>query len=91
VSKQVDPPGADRIEVASPLDVIQPSAGTARDRERRGRFVVLHLCARVPHALQAALNQGVSTIVRHGEARFQRDWVAPEAALVYCSSKIRFL
>jgi hypothetical protein len=48
MAEQVHPPGADRIQVAVALMVIQPHAAAMADGNQRHGFVVLHLGARVP-------------------------------------------
>ncbi|MNC84768.1 hypothetical protein D3C83_03340 [compost metagenome] len=54
VPEEIHPPRADRIEVALALEVVEPAALRARDRNERQRFVLLHLGARVPHRAPAA-------------------------------------
>jgi hypothetical protein len=54
VAEQVDPPGADAVQVAPAFKVVQPHAFGARDGHGRLRLVQLHLRARVPHMAQAA-------------------------------------
>ena len=58
VAKQVDPPGADAVQVAAPLMVEQPGAFAVADGDQGYLFVVLHLGARVPDAGQAPCNPG---------------------------------
>jgi hypothetical protein len=57
VAKQIYPPRTDGIEVAAVVMVIQPRPLSTLDGHQGHGFVVLHLCAGVPHTLQAALNQ----------------------------------
>ena len=45
----------DRIEITPSVEVIQPRAIGARNRNERQRFVLLHLSARVPYRGKAAV------------------------------------
>jgi hypothetical protein len=54
VAKQVDPPGADGIEIAVAIAVIEPGARTTSDGDERQALVVFHLGAGVPYGTQAA-------------------------------------
>src|SRR5579864_8713836 len=54
VAEQVDPPGADGVEIATAFLIVEPRAGTARDRDERKAFVMFHLGAGVPDGTQAA-------------------------------------
>ena len=56
VAEQVDPPGADRVEITVPVGIDQPRAFAAKHRQRRKRFVNLHLGARVPHGREGAID-----------------------------------
>ena len=56
VAKHVDPPGADRVDVALAIEVLEPHAFATFDRYQRQLFVVLHLRARVPEHLQVTLH-----------------------------------
>ncbi|MNP49748.1 hypothetical protein D3C76_1439550 [compost metagenome] len=56
MAEDVDPPGADRIQVAPALEVFQPDAFAAADRNDRQAFVVFHLGAGVPEHVQVALH-----------------------------------
>ncbi len=60
VAEQVDPPGADRVQVALAGKVLEPHAlPAANGNERQLSLVVLHLGARVPHVRQIASDVGV--------------------------------
>jgi hypothetical protein len=54
VTKQVDPPGADGIEIAMTVAVIEPGAGAAGDGDERQALVMFHLGAGMPDGAQAA-------------------------------------
>jgi hypothetical protein len=54
VTEQVDPPGADRVQIAVVCAVVEPRALAARNRDERQAFMVLHLGAGVPDGTQAA-------------------------------------
>ncbi|MNF51297.1 hypothetical protein D3C84_326150 [compost metagenome] len=56
VAEHVDPPGADRIEVALAVEVLQPDAFAAADRDQRQLLVILHLRAGVPEHGKVALH-----------------------------------
>ncbi|MOA44328.1 hypothetical protein D3C78_1665940 [compost metagenome] len=58
VAKQVDPPGADAVEVTPAFEVMQPYAFGFGDGHEGLGFVLFHLCAGVPHMAQAALDHG---------------------------------
>ena len=66
VAEQVDPPGADRVEVAPAVGVDQPRPFGARDREQRLGFEPLHLRAGMPDRAAAALGQRVGSGHRGG-------------------------
>ncbi|MNV28823.1 hypothetical protein D3C71_1200260 [compost metagenome] len=70
VAEQVDPPGADAVQVALPIGAVEPRALGARNGHGRLGFVPLHLGAGVPDAGEAA---GHESVVRglHG----QTPWV----------------
>ena len=55
--EKIDPPGADRVEVAVAFEVIQPHSIAARDRYQWHLLMVLHLGAGMPHGAQAAGEQ----------------------------------
>jgi hypothetical protein len=61
VTKEVDPPRADPVQVTPAVEVIQPDTSGAGHRNQRQRFargcMLLHLGARVPDSRQAALEQ----------------------------------
>jgi hypothetical protein len=61
VAEQVDPPGADAVQVTPAIEVVQPDTVATGDRHQRQaldrRRVLLHLCAGVPDRSQAALQQ----------------------------------
>ena len=57
VAKQIDPPGADGVEVTLAVFVNQPHTLPAHDGQGRYLGGTLHLCAGVPNACQAACNQ----------------------------------
>ena len=54
VAEQVDPPGADAVEVAPALEVFEPYALAARDRHERQLLVILHLRAGMPDDCEIA-------------------------------------
>ncbi|MNV27987.1 hypothetical protein D3C71_1191580 [compost metagenome] len=56
VSEHIDPPGADRIEVAFAFEVFQPHAFPALDRDQRQLFVIFHLGAGMPQHGEIALH-----------------------------------
>src|SRR5262245_34203540 len=57
VPEEIDPPGADRIEDAAPLEIVEPDPFRAGDRQQGQSFVVPHLSARMPDRTQAALGE----------------------------------
>ena len=66
MAEQVDPPGADAVEIAPALEILQPDAFAARDRNERQPLVVLHLRAGMPDDGQVAGgNRGVRGCRRH--------------------------
>ena len=54
VAEQVDPPRADRVQIAPPVVVVEPGARAACDRHHRQPLVVLHLGAGVPDDFEIA-------------------------------------
>ena len=66
VAKQVDPPGADAVQVTLAVHAMQPHAFGPGNRNRRLRLVQLHLRAGVPHRFQAA---GGQVVGRSGEGQ----------------------
>src|SRR3990167_6564056 len=56
VAKHVDPPGADRVEVALAIEVLEPYAFAAFDRHQRQLLVVLHLRAGVAELCPVTLH-----------------------------------
>ena len=56
VAEHVDPPGTDRIQIAFAVEVLQPHAVAAPDRDQRQALVVFHLGARVPQHVEVALH-----------------------------------
>ncbi|MCY1174066.1 hypothetical protein D9M73_142520 [compost metagenome] len=54
--EHIDPPGADRIEVAFAFEVFQPHAFPAFDRDQRQLFVIFHLGAGMPQHGEIALH-----------------------------------
>jgi len=54
VTKQVDPPRADGIQIALPFRVIQPRPLRTRNRQQRLGFMAFHGGARVPDGSEAA-------------------------------------
>ena len=56
VAEQVHPPGADRVNVAVAVKVVEPDALAALERNQRQGFVVLHLGTGVPDGLQVTLD-----------------------------------
>ena len=57
VSEQIDPPGADRVQVAPAFEVVQPWSAAMRYGHHRQPFVQLHLGARMPDRAQCAGDQ----------------------------------
>ena len=67
VAEEVHPPGADAVEIAPPLEVVQPHALAALDRHQRQALVVLHLRARMPdHREVARRDRGIGRLRVHG-------------------------
>ena len=72
MAEQVDPPGADGIQVALALEVFQPHALAAADRnQRQVLLVILHLRAGMPDVREVARSQlgvgaGAGSKVSHG-------------------------
>ena len=58
VAEQVHPPGADGIEVALAVEILEPDAFAAPDRDQRQLLVVLHLRARMPDVREIARDVG---------------------------------
>ncbi len=57
VAEQIDPPGADRIQVALAGEILQPGSLTAADRDQgQVLLVILHLRAGVPDVREVARN-----------------------------------
>ncbi|MNZ24435.1 hypothetical protein D3C78_415830 [compost metagenome] len=56
MAEDVDPPGADGIEIALAFEVFQPHAFATLDRNQRQFFVVFHLGAGVPQDLEVTLH-----------------------------------
>src|SRR5690606_12293716 len=56
VGEYIDPPGADRIEIAFALEIFLPDAVAALDRDQRQAFVILHLGTGVPQHGEIALH-----------------------------------
>ena len=54
VAEEIDPPGADAVEVAAALHVVKPGAFATLDRHQRKLLVVLHLGAGVPDGSKGA-------------------------------------
>ena len=54
VAEEVDPPGADAIQVAASFGVVEPGALGTRDGDGGRGLVPLHLGAGVPHSRKAA-------------------------------------
>ena len=59
VAEQVDPPRADGVQVALAFEVFKPHALATADRDNGEPFMVLHLCARMPHNGQVSFYQVV--------------------------------
>ena len=55
VTKKIDPPGANAIEVAFAFEVFEPDTFGTGNRHQRQRRMVFHLRARVPDRSQASL------------------------------------
>ena len=56
MAEHIDPPGADRIQVALAVEIFQPDALATADRNQRQALVVFHLRAGVPEHGQVALH-----------------------------------
>ncbi|MNQ72515.1 hypothetical protein D3C85_872230 [compost metagenome] len=56
MAEDVDPPGADRIEITFAFEVFEPHAFAALDRDQRQLFVVFHLGAGMPQNREIALH-----------------------------------
>ena len=54
VPEQINPPRAYRIEIAPPVEIVEPRPVGAGDRHQRQRLVQLHLRARMPDGGVAA-------------------------------------
>ena len=54
MAEQVDPPGADCVQIAVVRAIVEPRALASCDRDQRQTLVVLHLGAGVPDGTQAA-------------------------------------
>jgi len=63
VPEEVRPPGADGVEEAVAVHVLQPRALRAADRHQRQGLVQLHLRARMPDGVEAAAEE---VVVVHG-------------------------
>src|SRR5579859_3757270 len=61
MAEQVHPPGADGVQIAAPIEVLQPYPLAAADGHRRQGLVVLHLRAGVPQDREVAAYEGVVT------------------------------
>ncbi len=57
VTKEIDPPGADGIQITISVMVVQPRPAAVVNSHQWHGFVVLHLGTRVPDTVQAALHQ----------------------------------
>lgn len=63
MAEQIDPPGTDSIQVALAIEVGQPYAfGAGNGHDGQG-LMALHLGARVPDGIEAALQPGL--VVHH--------------------------
>ncbi len=56
VAEHVDPPRTHGVEIAFAVEVFQPDAFAAPDRDQRQQFVIFHLGAGVPHDLEVAFH-----------------------------------
>ncbi|MNF63687.1 hypothetical protein D3C84_453950 [compost metagenome] len=56
MAEDVDPPGADRIEITFAFEVFEPDAFAALDRDQRQLFVIFHLGAGMPQNREIALH-----------------------------------
>ena len=63
MTEQVDPPGADGIEITPAVEVFQPHALAAANGDQRQLLMVFHLGAGMPQYGQVALNK---LVVSHG-------------------------
>ena len=57
VAEQVGPPGADGIQIAVAVEILQPGAFAAADGHQRQGLVQLHLGARMPDGVEAAAEE----------------------------------
>ena len=65
VTEQVNPPGANGVEISLALEIFQPYALAAANGNQRQLLMVLHLCARMPQHRKVALNQLL--VFHHGK------------------------
>ena len=56
MSKQIGPPGTDRIQITGAVLVVKPDTLAAFQRDERKRFMMLHLGTWMPDGSQASLN-----------------------------------
>ena len=68
VTKNVHPPGADGIDVALAIEVLQPDPLTTANGHKREPLVVLHLGAGVPQGREVTLDK---LVVMHRRFEFK--------------------
>ncbi len=68
MAKHVDPPGADRVQVALAIEVFQPHAIAPADGDQGQLFVIFHLSAGVPEYGKVALHPALVQAHRYSSA-----------------------
>src|SRR5260221_2469863 len=76
VPEQVGPPGTDGVEITVTVVILEPHPGSAPHRDRRQRFVILHLRARMPHVAQIARRQRGIVLFTGVHAGILASWAA---------------
>ncbi|KAF1068320.1 MAG: hypothetical protein GAK45_01398 [Pseudomonas citronellolis] len=75
--EHVDPPGADGVQVAFALEILQPDALAPADRDHRQAFVVFHLGTGVPQHGEVALHPLCVEAHRHSPLAVAQAYVMP--------------
>jgi hypothetical protein len=52
--EEIDPPGADGVEITFAVEILEPDTVAGAQRDHRHRLVVFHLRARVPDVREIA-------------------------------------
>jgi len=68
MAEDVDPPGTDRIQVSLAVEILQPDAFAAADRNQRQLLVIFHLGAGMPEYGKVALHPAVVQAHRYSSA-----------------------